>query len=180
MEARELKSIIESLLFTWGDPLDISDIAKVLEKSKKDISILLDEMADDFDYKRRGIKIIKTNNSYQLGTRPEHFEWIKKLSNDKPERILSNAALETLSIIAYRQPVIKSDIEVIRGVRCDRVIETLLERGLIIDMGRMDRIGRPILYGTTDSFLRAFGLESLNELPKLKDNIDEDNFKGEI
>lgn len=175
MESKELKSIIESLLFTWGDPLDISDIAKILGKNKKEISLLLDEMTDDFDYNRRGIKIIKTNNSYQLGTRPEHFEWIRKLNNEKPERILSNAALETLSIIAYRQPVIKSDIEAIRGVRCDRVIETLLEKALIVDMGRMDRIGRPILYGTTDSFLRAFGLESLNELPKLKDNIDEDN-----
>lgn len=172
MEIRELKSIIEALLFTWGDPLDISDMERILEIEKKKLTELLNEMIGEFDYNRRGIKIIKIEDSYQLGTRPEHFDWIKKLTNKKPERNLSNAALETLSIIAYRQPVIKSDIEAIRGVKCDRVIETLFDRDLIVELGRMDKIGRPILYGTTEVFLRSFGLESLDDLPNLKDNIE--------
>lgn len=173
MDKRGLKSIIEALLFTWGDPLDISDISNVLEMDKKEVEEIIGEMIDDFDYNMRGIRIVKINNSYQLGTRAEHFDWIKKLTNQKPERLLSNAALETLSIIAYRQPVIKSDIEAIRGVRCDRVIETLIEKGLVIEMGRMDRVGRPILYGTTELFLRAFGLEDLEDLPNLKENLEE-------
>ncbi len=172
MEEKELKSIIEALLFTWGDPLDIKDLSSILDVDEKTLSKSLDEMIDDFDYNRRGIKINKTNKSYQLGTRAEHFDWIKKLTNEKPDRFLSNAALETLSIIAYRQPVIKSDIEAIRGVRCDKVIETLLEKSLIEEVGRMDRIGRPILYATTEVFLRAFGLENLSELPNLKDQAE--------
>lgn len=175
MDTKELKSIIEALLFTWGDPLDISDIANILEKDKKELHIVIQEMMDDFDYNMRGIRIIKINNSYQLGTRSEHYEWIKKLANQKSEKALSNAALETLSIIAYRQPVIKSDIESIRGVRCDKVIETLIEKELIEEVGRMDRVGRPILYGTTELFLKAFGLECLKDLPVLKDNVDDED-----
>lgn len=171
MDLRELKAIIEALLFTWGDPLDISDISSIVDIKEKELEPIIQEMIDDFDYNMRGIRIIRINNSFQLGTRVEHFDWIKKLSNPKTTKNLSNAALETLSIIAYRQPVIKSDIEAIRGVRCDKAIETLMDRGLIVETGRMERAGRPILYGTTEVFLKAFGLENLTELPSLKDNI---------
>lgn len=173
MDLRELKSIIEALLFTWGDPLDIADISSILDIKEKELEPIIQEMIDDFDYNMRGIRIIRINNSFQLGTRSEHFDWIKKLSNPKTTKNLSNAALETLSIIAYRQPVIKSDIEAIRGVRCDKAIETLMDRGLIVETGRMERAGRPILYGTTEVFLKAFGLENLKELPSLKDNIND-------
>lgn len=169
MENKELKSIIEALLFTWGDPLELKDIASIIEKKENEVEKIIDEMINEFDYNRRGIRIMKVNNSYQLSTRPEHFEWIKKLSSPKFTKSLSNAALETLSIIAYRQPIIKSDIEAIRGVKCDKAIETLLERGLIIELGRLERVGRPILYGTTDLFLKTFGLESIEHLPPLED-----------
>ncbi len=180
MDIRELKSIIESLLFTWGDPLDIKDIASIVEVKEDELSKVMQEMIDEFDYNMRGIRIIKVNDSYQLGTRPENFEWIKKLSNPKTTKNLSNAALETLSIIAYRQPIIKSDVEAIRGVRCDKAIETLIERGLIEECGRLERVGRPILYGTTDTFLRCFGLENLQELPPLKDIAEDiDNINVE-
>ncbi len=180
MDIRELKSIIESLLFTWGEPLDIKEIESIVEVNEKELSKVMQEMIDEFDYNMRGIKIIKVNDSYQLGTRPENFEWIKKLANPKTAKNLSTAALETLSIIAYRQPIIKSDIEAIRGVRCDKAIETLMERGLIEEMGRLERVGRPILYGTTDVFLRCFGLESLENLPPLKDIVDDiDNINTE-
>ncbi len=169
MDVREIKSIIESLLFTWGDPLELKDITSILEIGEKEVKDILEEMIDDFDYNRRGLKIIKIKDTYQLGTRSEHFEWLKKLSNPRMTKNLSNAAIETLSIIAYRQPIIKSDIEIIRGVRCDKAIETLVERGLIEEKGRLERTGRPILYGTTNEFLRYFGLETLEELPPLRE-----------
>ena len=180
MDSKELKSVIEALLFTWGDPLEIKDMASILELNKEELANIMDEMIDEFDYNMRGVKIIKVNNSYQLGTRPEHFPWIKKLSNPKVIKSLSNAALETLSIIAYRQPIIKSDIEAIRGVRCDKAIETLMDRELIKEIGRLERVGRPILYGTTEGFLRAFGLEALENLPPLNELMDNlDNIEEE-
>lgn len=172
MDNSELKSIIEGLLFTWGDPLELKDIAGVLDIKEKEAEILIKELMDELDYNRRGLRIIRFNNSYQVGTRPEHHEWIGKLNLSKNKRNLSNAALETLSIIAYRQPIIKSDIEIIRGVRCDRAIETLIERNLVIDVGRRDTPGRPILYGTTEEFLKHFGLESIDDLPELQEDLE--------
>lgn len=169
MEVKEIKSIVEAMLFTWGDPLELKDMASILEVEEKDLREIVDEMMDEFDYNFRGLKIIKINTSYQIVTRPEHFEWIKKLTSDNKSKNLSNAALETLSIIAYRQPVIKSDIEAIRGVRCERSIETLMNRGLVIETGRLEKVGRPIIYGTTDAFLRSFGLEAIDDLPPLSD-----------
>ena len=168
MDAREIKSIIEGLLFTWGDPLELKDLSNVLDISEKRLEPIMKELLDDFDFNRRGLRIIKFNNHYQIGTRPEHFEWIKKLNNKKNAKNLSNASLETLSIIAYKQPIIKSDIESIRGVRSDRAIETLIERRLVMEVGRLERTGRPILYGTTEDFLKYFGLESIDELPSIE------------
>lgn len=172
MDIRESKSIIEALLFTWGDPLNIKDISKILNISERDISFIIKDMMDELDYNRRGIQIIKVGNSYQLSTRVEHYEWIKKLNPINDKKNLSTAALETLSIIAYKQPVIKSDIEHIRGVKSDRVIDTLIQRNLVKELGRLEKTGRPIIYGTTDEFLRAFGLENLNDLPFIQ-NLEE-------
>lgn len=169
MDIKEIKSIIESLLFTWGDPLDIKEISKILSVSERELSFIIKDMIDEFNYNRRGIEIIKVGNSYQLSTRSEHYEWIRKLNPINDKKNLSTAALETLSIIAYKQPVIKSNIEYIRGVKSDRVIETLIQRKLIKEIGRLEKTGRPILYGTTDEFLRAFGLDDLRELPYVKE-----------
>lgn len=175
MNKEELKSIIEALLFIWGDPLSLKDISHVLEINEKQTKKIIGEMVDEFNYNRRGIKIIQTGNSYQLSTRPEHFEWIEKLSLPKTKKKLSNAALETLSIITYKQPVTKSEIEAIRGVRCDKALETLLEKEVIKEKGRLEKTGRPILYGTTKQFLKYFGLKNLNELPSLDNfNLDEE------
>ncbi len=179
MESREIKSIVESMLFIWGDPLELKDMASILEIDAKKLEKIIDEMIDEFDYNLRGIKIMKINSSYQLGTRPEHYKWVKELSSSNTSKNLSNAALETLSIIAYRQPIIKSDIEAIRGVRCDRSIETLMERGLVIEAGRLEKVGRPIIYKTTDAFLRAFGLESLSELPPLNEYEEKEDILEE-
>lgn len=169
MDNKEIKSIIEGLLFTWGDPLDIKDLAGVLDIGIKDLEQIIKELIDDLDFNRRGLRIIRFNNSYQIGTRPEHFDWIKKLNNKKNTKNLSNASLETLSIIAYRQPIIKSDIEAIRGVRSDRAIETLVDRKLITEVGRLEKTGRPILYGTTEDFLKYFGLQRIEELPPIEE-----------
>lgn len=172
MDIREIKSIIEGILFVWGDPLTVEDLARLLEVEEGEISKLLDEMVDDFDFNRRGIRIIKANDTYQLSTRPEHFQYIKKLNHTKPNKSLSNAAMETLSIIAYKQPIIKSEIDNIRGVKSDRSIETLMEKNLVIELGRLERIGRPIIYGTSHDFLRLFSLESLDDLPDLEEMVD--------
>lgn len=177
MDKREIKSIVESLLFIWGDPLSLKDIANILEMKEKDLKVIIDEMIDEFDYERRGVKINKVGNGYQLGTRKEHFKWIKKLAVPKEKKSLSNAAIETLSIIAYSQPITKTEIEAIRGVRCDKAIETLLNRELIEERGRLERTGRPIIYGTTSRFLQYFGLKDLDDLPPLK-IIEEDFNEG--
>lgn len=182
MEKKEIKSIVEAMLFTWGDPLELKEIAAIIDLDEKELEALIDEMIDEFDYNFRGLKIIKINSAFQLATRPEHYEWIKKLFSTTSSKNLSNAALETLSIIAYKQPVIKSDIEAIRGVRCDRSIETLMNKGLVEDLGRLDTVGRPIIYGTTDKFLRNFGLESIEDLTPLEEfekkenTMNEDNY----
>lgn len=165
----ETKAIIEALLFTWGDPLDLNSISRILEMDEVMIKNILDELIVDFDKQKRGLKIIKVNDSYQLATRIEHFDYIKKLNN-KTKKSLSNAALETLSIIAYKQPVTKSEIDNIRGVKSDRVIETLNEKKLIVELGRLERPGRPIIYGTSDDFLKYFGLESLDDLPNASEH----------
>ncbi|KNF07430.1 segregation and condensation protein B [Gottschalkia purinilytica] len=168
MDKREMKSIIEALLFTWGDPLAIQEISSILEISKTESEEIIKEMIDEFNYNRRGLQIIQVNNAYQLATRAEHFEWIKKLCTPKENKTLSIAALETLSIIAYRQPITKVEVEAIRGVKCDKAISTLLEKNLIKEVGRLEKTGRPILYGTTDDFLKCFGLSKLDELPELE------------
>ena len=169
MDKKEIQSIIESLLFVWGEPLDIKDIAGILEISKNEIKKILDEMIDDFNFNRRGLKIICIEDKYQLCTRPEHYQWINKLSQGKVAKGLSIAALETLSIIAYRQPITRNEIESIRGVRCAKSLGTLLDRKLIEERGRLNQAGRPIIYGTTIEFLRYFGLTGLDDLPSLED-----------
>lgn len=173
MDNREIKSIIEGLLFTWGDPLELKDLSSVLEIDFNELEDIMKELIDDFDFNRRGLRIIKFNNLYQIGTRPEHYEWIKKLNNKKNTKNLSNASLETLSIIAYKQPIIKSDVENIRGVRSDRAIDTLIDKKLVKELGRLERTGRPILYGTTEDFLKYFGLETIEELPPIVEPNEE-------
>ncbi len=173
MDRIEIKSIIEALLFTWGDPLEIEDIGSIIEIDKDLTLEIVLEMIDDFERQNRGIRIIRINNSFQMSTRPDHHTYISKLTSPRYSKNLSNAALETLSIIAYRQPIIKAEIDAIRGVRSDKSLDTLIQRGLVEEVGRLEKIGRPILYGTTNSFLRAFGLEEIDDLPRLEE-VNED------
>lgn len=169
MDEKEIKSIIEGLLFVWGDPLPLKDISNILQLKEQDVKNIIDEMIDEFNYNRRGIRIIKIKDKYQLSSRPEHYQWISKLAQDDSNKSLSNAALETLAIIAYKQPITKNEIEAIRGVRCDKALETLVNKKLIKELGRIEKTGRPIIYGTTDEFLKYFGLEDLSDLPDIEE-----------
>ncbi|NLM05109.1 MAG: SMC-Scp complex subunit ScpB [Clostridiales bacterium] len=165
----EVKSIIEALLFAWSEPITSKEISKVLSMDTKEVDKILNEMVVEFYVNKRGIQIIKMNNHYQLSTKPEYYTYIKKLLEPKENKHLSQAALETLAIIAYKQPITKVEIEEIRGVKCDKALATLQEKELIEQQGRLDKIGRPIVYGTSLKFLKVFNLESLDDLPKIED-----------
>ncbi len=169
MNKHELKSAIEAILFAWSDPLSAKDLSNVLDIEIKEVKQILKEMIDEFNYEHRGIQIIQMNNHYQMSTRPEHYEYLKKLFIPKQNRSLTQAALETLAIITYKQPITKTEVEQIRGVKCDRAVKTLLEKDLIEEKGRLEKTGRPILYGTTINFLKVFNIKSLQELPDIED-----------
>mgnify|MGYP001450001562 CR=1 FL=1 len=168
MDERDMMAIIESILFVAGDPVDARDIAQLLDLDLRAVRKLMKKMSDCYHFERRGLQIVTVNDTYQLATRPEYSNYVQKFIGQGRSQGLSQASLETLAVIAYRQPITKADIEVIRGVKCDYIINTLLNRGFIKEVARMDTPGRPILYGTTDLFLRSFGLSSLTELPPLE------------
>lgn len=166
-------SIIESLLFVTGDPLSIENMASILECSTEFTKELVDKLMLKYEKDdNRGIRIIKLDNSYQLSTKPINSEYIQKLLKTNVRQSLSRAALETLAIIAYKQPITRIDVEEIRGVKSDRAIYTLLEKGLIRESGKKDVIGKPNLYATTNEFLKHFGFTSLEELPSIESFID--------
>lgn len=176
MDIKEKKAVIEALLFAWGEPLDIKEISKIVEIPRSEASKLIDEMIEEFDFNRRGIQIIKVENSYQLGSRHEYFDYIQKLSIPKRKDSLSAAAMETLSIIAYKQPITRIEIEDIRGVKCDKAIQTLMEKNMIREAGRLEQTGKPIIYATTTEFLKSFGFRTIKDLPILEneENLNED------
>jgi segregation and condensation protein B len=174
MEDREKKSVLEVLLFLSGEPLSISTIKDVLELQESEIKNLMQELILQFREKNGGLLIVEIANGYQMVTNPEYSEWVKKFKSTQLSTKLSMPALETLSIIAYKQPIIKAEIEQLRGVNSDSAIRTLLEKRLIKVIGRKEAPGRPFLYGTTREFLQYFGLKDLTELPTLKDLVREE------
>lgn len=180
MDYQKLKSIIEGLLFLAGDEgLNIKQIAEIVEQRAELVAEVLDEMKEDFLQQQRGLQILQIAGSYQLGTHPEHAAYFEKLAYSPSRASLSQAALETLAIIAYRQPITRVEIEEIRGVKSERAIHTLVNKDLIEEKGRAEAIGRPILYGTTKAFLDYFGLANLKELPEPalfdnRDNLEEE------
>lgn len=169
---RSIKSAIESMMYIWGEPLDIKDMAEVFNMDKKEVYECCRELAEEYEREGRGIVIREVNKSFQFVTRPENIDYIERLCTPVKQKRLSQSALEVLAIVAYRQPVTKGEIEAVRGIRCDRVIEGLSAKGLVTELGRSDAVGRPILYGTTDEFLKQFGFSSLKELPDIEDIED--------
>ncbi|MGO5074458.1 SMC-Scp complex subunit ScpB [Clostridium sporogenes] len=172
-QKNKYKSIIESLLFMSGEPINIKDLATILNCKQDKVSLLLNEMKNNYASKNRGIKILIYNKAVQLVTKPENSIYVEKLLKTNVRQSLSQAALETLSIIAYKQPITRVAIDEIRGVKSDRAIYTLLEKNIIKECGRLEVPGKPILYGTTEEFLKFFGLDSIEAIPNLEDLLKE-------
>lgn len=167
MDYDQLKSVIEGLLFLSGDEgLEAREIAGIIDVDEETVVDLLEDMKADFRRSGRGIQIVEVAKAYQLTTLPEHIIYFEKLATSPNHSTLSQAALETLAIIAYKQPITRSDIEEIRGVKCEKALQTLLSKQLIRETGRAEGIGRPIIYGTTREFLEHFGLKEISELPE--------------
>lgn len=174
MELKELESTIEGILFAAGDPVPVERICLTLEQDKETVDAVCQRLADNYSYDRRGIRLVRLENSWQMCSAPEYAEYIRRtLENRKPAK-LSQPALEVLAIIAYFQPVTKAYIEQVRGVDSSYTVGLLLERGLICEAGRLAVPGRPIQYRTTKNFLRSFGLANLDELPELPSSTQED------
>ena len=169
MEREDIKSIIESLLFVADGPLTIQRLGEVLDGvEKEDLRSTLDELQAELENSRRGVRLVEVAGGYQLRTAKVNADWVKKFLGGRPAR-MGRATLETLAIIAYRQPITRAEIESIRGVDVDGVINTLLDRSLIRAVARKDVPGRPFLYGTTPEFLQLFNLKDLTHLPTLKE-----------
>ena len=163
-----LKGNIEAVLFAAGQPVSEVQLAEMLSVEKEHIRILLAQMKSEMEDTKRGLTILEVAGGYQLCTKAEFAETVARLAEVQPNR-LSRAALETLSVIAFKQPITRAEIEEIRGVQVDRVLQNLIDKELIKELGRKEVIGRPILYGTTEVFLNCFGMDSLSDLPPLPD-----------
>lgn len=166
---KTIKSAFESMLFTWGEPLDVKAAADVFNISKQEAMEYFKELQREYEEEGRGIVIRQINQSFQFVTREENADYIRTLCTPVRAKRLSQSALEVLAIVAYKQPVTKGEIEAIRGIRCDRVMEGLMKKDLVCEKGRSESVGRPILYGTTDTFLKYFGFSSIKELPQIDD-----------
>jgi len=169
MEDAELKKVLETLLFITDAPLPVSRLSQLCEiKNTGRLNAALAELKSSYDAEGRALQLMQVAGGWQLATRPEHGLWVRKLYHNKMTVRLTQAALETLCIVAYKQPLTRAEIEAIRGVEVIGPLETLTQRKLITVVGRRESIGRPILYATTSEFLRQFGLNSLDDLPKLE------------
>ena len=174
----KLKGIIEAILFTIGESVTLDRLASVLEKDPEDLKVILEEMKIDYSAEERGICLIELDGAYQICTKIETYDYVRKLVSQPKKRSLTDVMLETLSIIAYKQPVTKQEIESIRGVKCDFAVNKLIEYKLVKELGRLETLGRPIVFGTTEEFLRCFGVSSIEELPDI-DEVTKQSFMDE-
>ncbi|CUO56615.1 segregation and condensation protein B [Clostridium disporicum] len=170
----KMKSAIEAMLFVSGEPLPAKELMANLEIDNKLILEIINEMMEEYKKEDRGLRLIEINGGYQLVTKEENSDYIQKLLKKNRKHSLSQASIESLAIIAYKQPITRIDIDEIRGVKSESALQRLVERSLIREVGRLEVPGRPILYGTTDEFLRQFGLKNLKELPSLDLYEDKD------
>ncbi len=173
-----IQAAIEAILFAMGNSVEDTVIAQALDVDIKKIRSVLADMKKRYQEEDRGIQLIEMENAYQLATKKEFYEYLIRIAMHPKKPVLTDIMLETLSIIAYKQPVTKAEIEKIRGVKSDHSINKLLEYDLIRELGRLDAPGRPIIFGTTEEFLRSFGVEALDELPVL-DPVRMEDFKAE-
>lgn len=166
-EEGNLKGRIEAVLFVAGEAVSIRDLAKAFHHDEKEILSALNTLRDEYDYNQRGFVLKRFNDKVQLATRPLYAGDVVRLLQPVQQQSLSQAAMETLAVVAYKQPVTRAEVEQIRGVKCDYSLQSLMNKGLIREAGRKDTIGRPILFSTTDEFLSHFGLEDLDHLPPM-------------
>lgn len=167
MTIEKTEGIIEAILFTMGESVELEKIAAAIEHDEETTRKLIHNMADRYEAEDRGVRIIELDNSFQMCTKPEAYEYLIRIAKQPRKQVLTDVLLETLSIVAYKQPVTRVEIEKIRGVSCEHAINKLLEYGLIQEAGRLDAPGRPILFGTTEEFLRCFDVQSVEELPDM-------------
>lgn len=167
MERIRAEAVIEAVLFTMGESVEISRLAELIEEDVRTTKSILKDMAEKYEEEDRGIVLTQFDSAVQLCTKAEMYEYLIKIAKTPKKMTLTDAVLETLSIIAYKQPVTRVEIERVRGVSCDHAINKLLEYDLITELGRLDAPGRPLLFGTTEQFLRCFGVKSIEELPEL-------------
>lgn len=178
-DKKKIKGIIEAILFTMGRAVPLEQLTAVLEMDREPLRELLLEMKEEYNKEEaRGICLIELDDSWQICTKIETYDYVRKLVSQPKKRSLTDVMLETLSIIAYKQPVTRQEIEKIRGVKCDHAVNKLIEYGLVQELGRLDVPGRPILFGTTEEFLRNFGVESTDELPVISP-VKLEDFKAE-
>ncbi|WP_099467612.1 SMC-Scp complex subunit ScpB [Konateibacter massiliensis] len=178
MEIQKLEAIIEAILFTMGESVELSKIAAAIDHDEETTKKIIHNMMDRYEAEDRGIKILELEDSFQMCTKKEMYEYLIRIAKQPKKHVLSEVLLETLSIIAYKQPITKLEIEKIRGVKCDHAVNKLVEYNLICELGRLDAPGRPLLFGTTEDFLRAFGVQSIDELPMVNQDRFEE-FKNE-
>ena len=175
MEFDDLSGIIEGILFAVAEPVKLEKLATVLEIDIDTTKQVLGKMAKSYEAKKRGIILREVNGSYQLSTKPENYHYLKRMFEPKKQQDLSKAAYETLAIIAYNGPTTKAKVDSIRGVSSDKSLQTLLEKNLVYEAGRMDVTGRPILYQVTQEFFKSFGIASVHDLPILE--VEEQKLK---
>ena len=169
-----LQGRIESILFVAGEPVAVKDLARALQMDEGSLRKELDRIGDEYDFNQRGFMLKRFGNHVQLGTRPLYADAVVRLLQPVQQQSLTQAAMETLAVVAYKQPVTRAEVEQVRGVKCDYSLQSLMIKGLIQEVGRKDTIGRPILYGTTDEFLSHFGLRDLTDLPPMPENPNEE------
>ncbi len=167
MEQKSYKSIIEAILFTMGKSVDLEKIAAAIELENDETKRYIEELAEEYRENERGMQIMELDGAYQMCTSQNTYEYLIRIAKQPKKHVLTDVLLETLSIIAYKQPVTKLEIEKIRGVSCDHSVSKLVEYNLVEELGRLDAPGRPMLFGTTEEFLRSFGIHSLEELPEM-------------
>ncbi len=168
-----LKGRIEAILFVAGEAVTVKELARALQAEEKAVKAELNAIRDEYDYDQRGFLLKRFGDKVQLATRPLYAQDVLRLLQPVQQQSLSQAAMETLAVVAYKQPVTRAEVEQVRGVKCDYSLQSLINKGLIKETGRKDTIGRPILFGTTDEFLSHFGLEGLEYLPPLPENPQE-------
>ena len=178
MSKKKMQAVIEAVLFTMGESVELDKLALAVDSDKETVRQVIADMMKQYEKEDRGIKVIELENAFQLCTKKEYYDNLIKVAKAPKKQVLSDTLLETLAIIAYKQPITKMEIEKIRGVSSEHAVNRLVEYGLCKELGRLDAPGRPMLFGTTEEFLRVFGVQSIDELPVIsEDHVEQ--FKDE-